>query len=71
MQSKYINLATVVDLTTLSKSRIYALMALGLFPRNGKLKDTPKRVVWLHIEVEEYLDQQFERTNQRPTLNTQ
>ena len=62
LQPKYINLSTVLIMTTLSKSSVYAMMKIGRFPRNGKFKDTPERVVWIRSEVEEYLDQQFERT---------
>lgn len=58
--SKYINLETVKNITTLSKSHIYALMSDLKFPINGKLKDT-NRVVWIRDEVNQYLDDQFIR----------
>lgn len=65
-QAKYINLDTVKQLTTLSKSCIYALMRNGRFPANGKLKDST-RVVWVRQEIEVYLDEQFERNTNTTT----
>lgn len=59
IEPKYINLESVKKLTTLSKSQIYELMRVGKFPKNGKFKDTPCRVIWLRQEVEAHLDEQF------------
>ena len=51
---RLIRLAEVIELTGLSRSTIYKLKALGLFPQPVKLG--PHAVRWYLDEVLEYID---------------
>jgi predicted DNA-binding transcriptional regulator AlpA len=55
INAKYVDLRTVLKLTTLSKSSIYVLIDEHLFPNSKKLNGT-NRVVWELAKVEQYMD---------------
>lgn len=58
MQKKMLNLDEVLEITTLAKSTIYALMKLGKFPQGRPMRDVPSRRVWIFEEVQNWLDEQ-------------
>ncbi len=61
-QSKYINLRGVIDLTSLSRSVIYRLIADCDFPKPFSIKGVEKRKVWSVEEIDQWLDKNTLKT---------
>lgn len=60
---KLLSLIEVIDIVGISKSRIYSLMALNLFPR--PIKCGIHRVSWLEPEIDAYITQKIEERNKK------
>lgn len=55
-KNKLIRLRSVLDLTGISKSYIYQLVSLDLFPKPIQLIENGKAVAWVEQEVIEWID---------------
>jgi prophage regulatory protein len=51
-----LRIETVTQLTGLSRSQIYKLVALGAFPRPVPMGKDSKRRAWVHHEVNEWIE---------------
>ena len=57
---KLIRIKSVIRLTGLSKSYIYALSEKGLFPKNIQLVPGGTSVAWVEGEIREWIDQRIQ-----------
>jgi prophage regulatory protein len=60
MHQKILRLRSVREVTGLSRTRLYDLIAEGSFPRQIHLSQNGRCVGWLECEVQEYIRQRIE-----------
>ena len=61
---KLIRIRSVIELTGLSKSYIYALADKGLFPKSIQLVPGGTSVAWVESEIKEWIDSRIQERNQ-------
>ena len=66
MVVRLIGLSVVIAMTSLGKTTLYKLIALGEFPKPVQLTADGTRVAWLFHEVQEWI---LERATQRNLLS--
>jgi prophage regulatory protein len=59
--NKFIKIAQVVEMTSLSKPSIYRLQKEGKFPKSVKIAGSTTR--WIYHEIEEYLNTRLAARN--------
>ena len=60
---KLIRIKSVIELTGLSKSYIYALVNKGLFPQSIQLVPGGTSVAWVEGEINEWIDSRIQERN--------
>ena len=66
---KLIRIKSVIELTGLSKSYIYALVNKGLFPKSIQLVPGGTSVAWVESEINEWIDSRIQERNQELAHN--
>ena len=61
---KLIRIKSVIELTGLSKSYIYALSDKGMFPKSIQLVPGGISVAWVESEIKEWIDSRIQERNQ-------
>ncbi len=61
---KLIRIRSVIELTGLSKSYIYALADRGLFPKNIQLVPGGTSVAWVKSEIKEWIESRIQERDQ-------
>ena len=61
---KLIRIKSVIELTGLSKSYIYALANKNLFPKSIQLVPGGTSVAWVEHEIKEWIDSRINERNQ-------
>ena len=55
------SLRRVVEVTGCSKSEVYRLMRIDLFPKSNAYRATPKKRFWLSHEIKEWQQAQLDK----------
>ena len=61
---KLIRIRSVIELTGLSKSYIYALADKGFFPKSIQLVPGGTSVAWVESEIKDYIDSRIKERNE-------